>query len=101
MENNRLKHKLYIIIFGHHTRAGRIFDIALIIAILMSLAVLVLHSIEGLATEWDQTFVMLEYFFTAIFTLEYLLRLYCSPKPKATPRASMVLWTYFPFSLLT
>jgi voltage-gated potassium channel len=83
MENNRLKHKLYIIIFGHHTRTGRIFDIALIIAILISLTVLVMHSIGGLATEWDHAFVMLEYFFTAIFTVEYLLRLYCSPKPKA------------------
>ncbi|SEG32157.1 ion transporter [Vibrio hangzhouensis] len=83
MENNQLKHQLYIVIFGTHTRAGRIFDIALIIAILLSLTVLILHSIEGLATEWDDVFQKLEYLFTALFTVEYLLRLYCSPKPRA------------------
>ncbi len=83
MENNRLKHQLYVIIFGHNTRAGKAFDIALIIAILLSLTVLILHSIEGLATEWDHEFQILEYVFTALFTVEYLLRLYCSPKPKA------------------
>lgn len=83
MENNPLKHQLYVIIFGTHTRAGRIFDIVLIAAILMSLTVLLLHSTEKFGTEWDGVLIKLEYFFTAIFTIEYLTRLYCSPKPKA------------------
>ncbi|CAH0525485.1 ion transporter [Vibrio hippocampi] len=80
---HKLKHQLYIIIFGTHTRAGRAFDITVIIAILLSLLVLILHSLQGVATKWDRELQLAEYFFTGVFTLEYLLRLYCSPKPKA------------------
>ncbi|MGV2989435.1 ion transporter [Vibrio sp. E150_011] len=83
MTDNRLKHKLYIIIFGTHTKAGWVFDVVLIIAILLSLAVLVLHSLPNVGAEWGGLLEKLEYIFTAIFTVEYLLRLYCSPKPKA------------------
>lgn len=83
MPRNSLKHHLYVIIFGTHTKAGRAFDIALIIAILSSLLVLVLESIPAVASQWHTELRYLEYTFTALFTIEYLLRLYCSPKPAA------------------
>ncbi|NOH62849.1 ion transporter [Vibrio sp. RE88] len=83
MPRKSLKHHLYIIIFGTHTKAGRVFDIALIIAILSSLLVLVLESIPAVASQWRTELRYLEYTFTALFTIEYLLRLYCSPKPVA------------------
>ncbi|AXN31080.1 ion transporter [Vibrio coralliilyticus] len=83
MPRKSLKHHLYIIIFGTHTKAGRAFDIALIIAILSSLLVLVLESIPTVASQWRTELRYLEYTFTALFTIEYLLRLYCSPKPVA------------------
>lgn len=34
-------------------------------------------------TEWSRELRYIEYTFTALFTVEYLLRLYCSPKPKS------------------
>lgn len=83
MPRKSLKHHIYIIIFGTHTKAGRAFDIALIIAILSSLLVLVLESIPAVASQWRTELRYLEYTFTALFTIEYLLRLYCSPKPVA------------------
>ncbi|CAM3192609.1 ion transporter [Vibrio neptunius] len=83
MPRNSLKHHLYIIIFGTHTKAGRAFDIALIIAILSSLLVLVLESVPVVASQWRTELRYCEYTFTALFTIEYLLRLYCSPKPIA------------------
>lgn len=83
MPRHALKHYLYIIIFGTHTKAGRAFDIALIIAILSSLAVLVLESVPSIAMQWKTQLRYLEYAFTALFSIEYLLRLYCSPKPIA------------------
>ena len=83
MNQNKLQHHLYIIIFGHHTRGGRIFDLALIVAILASLTVLVLESLPNIPAEWQFRLRIAEYTFTAFFTLEYLLRLYCSPKPKS------------------
>ncbi|MEZ8455016.1 ion transporter [Vibrio cyclitrophicus] len=83
MSRQPLKHHLYVIIFDTHTPAGRAFDISLIIAIVVSLIVLILESIPSVMTEWSQQLRYIEYSFTALFTLEYLLRLYCSPKPKS------------------
>lgn len=83
MPRHALKHYLYIIIFGTHTKAGRAFDIALIVAIFSSLAVLVLESVPSIASPWKMELRYLEYAFTALFSIEYLLRLYCSPKPSA------------------
>ncbi|MBW3696477.1 ion transporter [Vibrio sp. T187] len=87
MPRHALKHHLYVIIFGTHTPAGRAFDISLIVAIIASLIVLVLDSIPALHTKWATIFMYLEYGFTALFTIEYLLRLYCSPKPTAYARS--------------
>ncbi|MDF2153852.1 ion transporter [Vibrio sp. CAU 1672] len=83
MTDHSLKHTLYVTIFGTHTKAGRTFDIALIIAIVSSLVVLVLDSIPAISAEWARELKILEYTFTALFTIEYLVRLYCSPKPLA------------------
>ncbi|OLQ89576.1 ion transporter [Vibrio ponticus] len=83
MPKTSLKHQLYVVIFGTHTKAGRIFDIALIIAILTSLVILVLESLPSVMVEWSTQLRYCEYFFTALFTMEYLLRLYCSPKPRS------------------
>ncbi|BDR12852.1 ion transporter [Vibrio sp. STUT-A11] len=83
MKTHSLKNTLYVTIFGTHTKAGRTFDIALIIAILSSLAVLVLDSIPAVQAVWAKELKFLEYTFTGLFTIEYLLRLYCSPKPAA------------------
>ena len=83
MSRQPLKHHLYVIIFGTHTPAGRAFDISLIVAIVVSLMVLILESIPSVMVEWSQQLRYIEYSFTALFTLEYLLRLYCSPKPKS------------------
>lgn len=87
MTRQSLRHHLYVIIFGTHTRLGRAFDITLIIAIIASLIILVLDSIPSVKAQWFSTIVYLEYAFTALFTLEYLLRLYCSPKPTAYARS--------------
>lgn len=83
MSNKTLKHHLYVIIFGTYTRGGRIFDITLIAAILTSIVALILDSIPDISAVWKTEIRYIEYFFTALFTIEYLLRLYCSPKPTA------------------
>ncbi|EJU9971654.1 ion transporter [Vibrio alginolyticus] len=83
MTTDSLKHTLYVTIFGTHTKAGKTFDIALIIAIISSLIVLVLDSIPSVRAEWEKELKFIEYTFTGLFTIEYLLRLYCSPKPAA------------------
>nr|VVV03568.1 Cyclic nucleotide-gated potassium channel [Aliivibrio wodanis] len=87
MKKQRMKHYLYTIIFGTHTKAGKRFDIMLIILILTSQATLVLDSISSINASYGHILWRLEYTFTAIFTLEYLFRLYCSPKPRSYARS--------------
>ncbi len=81
-EREQLRHRLYIIIFESDTRWGKIFDVTLLFVILLSIAVLVVESMGHISQWWKQAFTILEYVFTFFFTLEYLLRLYCAPRPR-------------------
>lgn len=73
--------RLYTVIFEADTRAGRWFDIGLIIAILLSVLVVVADSVQSLQTRHGELFHWLEWGFTLLFTAEYLLRLACVPHP--------------------
>ncbi len=75
------RERLYIIIFKADTPAGKRFDEILLLAILASLAVVMLDSVKSINQHYALPLVALEWSFTALFAVEYLLRLYCSPKP--------------------
>jgi len=75
------KQKIYSVIFRTLTRPGKIFDISLLILIVLSVSVVILESIVPLRNKYTLFFVNAEWTFTAIFTLEYLLRVYSHPKP--------------------
>jgi len=72
---------LYTVIFEADTRAGRRFDLALIVAILASVAVVVLDSVQAISARHGDILGALEWFFTLLFTVEYLARLYCVRRP--------------------
>ena len=82
MHNDALRHRLYITIFQSDTPIGKAFDVALLWCIVLSILVVVVESTNGIAPLAKQVFTVLEYVFTFFFTLEYLLRLYCSPQPR-------------------
>ncbi|KAB8043309.1 ion transporter [Janthinobacterium aquaticum] len=73
--------KLYAVIFESETRAGRTFDLLLIAAILISVTVVVLSSVSAIAARYGQELMALEWFFTVLFTIEYLARLCCLQHP--------------------
>lgn len=75
-----MKEKLYQIIFEHDTRSGKLFDIILIIMVLLSVIVVMLETVQDYWVKYESVFDIFEWFFTVIFTLELILRLYCSPK---------------------
>lgn len=75
------REKLRDIIFGTDTKAGRYFDLGLIVCIVLSVALVFLDTIESVNSRYGTWIRIAEWGFTGIFTLEYLLRLYCSAKP--------------------
>jgi len=78
-----LKENIKSIIFGTTTPAGKAFDIALIISILVSIILVMLDSINGYHSIYGETFYLLEWVLTILFTLEYGLRIYCIRLPKS------------------
>jgi len=76
-----LRYRLHEIIFEADTPAGKLFDIALILSILISVAVVMLDSVSVFHFSYARLFLLLEWFFTILFTVEYLLRLYCIGRP--------------------
>lgn len=81
--NQALKEKLYDIIFGSDSKTGKRFDIVLMVAIVVSILIVTCDSLVKGNLWMMRTFIILEYILTIFFTLEYIARLYCSPKPKA------------------
>jgi voltage-gated potassium channel len=66
------------VIFGTDTPAGKYFDVVLIWTILFSVALVLLASVESWWVRYGDIFFALEWFFTALFTVEYLTRIYCA-----------------------
>jgi voltage-gated potassium channel len=73
--------RLYTIIFEADTRAGRLFDVLLIAAILASVTVVILDSMQSSSRRFGTLFDVLEWGFTLLFTVEYVLRLACVRHP--------------------
>lgn len=81
-KSDKFRYKLFVIIFQNSTPAGKIFDTGLFILISCNIILLMLESIDSIAIAYDKVFRMWDYFFMVIFTLEYVLRLYCVKSAK-------------------
>jgi len=69
--------KIKEIIFGTNTKAGKLFDEILILAIILSIITVLLESVTEYRQQYGQILNSAEWFFTIIFTMEYFLRMYC------------------------
>ncbi|NHA14834.1 ion transporter [Thioalkalivibrio sp. XN279] len=76
-----LRQKLFSVIFRSDTPAGMAFDVLLIAAILVSVTVVMLTTVEGVNSRHGRTLYLIEWVFTIAFTAEYVLRLYCVRRP--------------------
>jgi voltage-gated potassium channel len=77
----RWRARTYEVIFEHDTGAGRAFDVGLILAILVSVAVVMLDSVASIAAPFHRAFFWAEWIFTLLFTVEYVLRLASVRRP--------------------
>ena len=76
-----LRRKIHEVIFEADTPAGKAFDVVLIVSILASIAAVMLDSMQSVRETYGELLYVVEWFFTLLFTLEYLLRLFCVGRP--------------------
>ena len=74
-----LRNRIHIIIEGTDTRLGKLFDIVLLITILASVAMVMLDSVLYMRLQYGTLFRYAEWFFTILFTIEYILRWFSAP----------------------
>ena len=72
------RNRLHEIIFEADTPAGKLFDVLLFAAILISVGLTMLQSVESLRDGHEMVLAVLSWTFTGLFTVEYLLRLWCA-----------------------
>ena len=73
--------RLFVIIFGTDTPAGKAFDVALLWAILGSILAVMLESVNTIEMQYGILLRNVEWFFTGVFTLEYIARIISIRKP--------------------
>ena len=73
--------RMHEVIFEAETSAGRAFDLVLILSITISVIVVFLDSVGEIHREYGQTLYKIEWFFTILFTFEYIARIISVKKP--------------------
>jgi len=73
--------KLHETIYESNTTAGKTFDVALLVFIIGSIAVVMLDSIDVYHKKYGDLLYVLEWVFTGLFTIEYILRLISLNRP--------------------
>lgn len=75
------RRKVYTIVYESDTPAGQLFDILILVAILLSILVVMLDTVGWFSKVYQEELYLLEWFFTLLFTGEYLVRIFVVGKP--------------------
>lgn len=73
---SKLKHRVHEIIFEADTKEGKFFDVVLLILIGLSILTVILESVNDIQIHYGHTFIVLEWIFTLLFTIEFIARLW-------------------------
>jgi len=73
--------RLQEIIFEADTPGGKLFDVLLILSIIISVILVMLDSVSSIQQSYGRLLYFGEWFFTILFTIEYILRLYSIGRP--------------------
>lgn len=82
LKGKSLRQKLYTIIFETNTPQGRRFDLFLLAFIVFSILILFIESLPNLSPTVKLIFYVFEWILSSIFVIEYIIRIWVSPKPK-------------------
>ena len=84
MENNNtnsFRQKIHEIIFEADTFYGKLFDVILLVAILLSIIGVMLESVDEIDKKYHELIMAFEWGFTILFTIEYFFRIYAVNRP--------------------
>ena len=76
-----IREQIRVVIFEADTPAGKVFDVALLVVILLSVIAVMLESVSAIVEDYGRWLRIFEWVITAAFTVEYALRLACVRKP--------------------
>src|SRR5918993_5777724 len=79
--SNNWREKLHRVIYESDTAAGKLFDVVLLFLILASILVVMIDSVESIRVKHGELLRVIEWAFTIIFTIEYILRLISIRRP--------------------
>ena len=80
-QKSNWKHKLHEIIYEADTSEGKLFDIILLIAILASIILVMLESVDSFDDKYHDSLIIGEWIITILFSLEYIFRIISIKKP--------------------
>ena len=83
------RQRLHTVVFEADTRAGRAFDMAVIVCILTSIGLVMLESLPAVDARWHRELFAAELLFTVLFTIEYVLRLMAVQRPLVYARSAL------------
>ncbi|PQJ72799.1 ion transporter [Polaribacter butkevichii] len=75
------KHRLHEIIYEADTKEGKLFDVILLVAIIASILLVMLESIESFDAKYHTYLNISEWIITILFSVEYILRVVAINKP--------------------
>lgn len=75
------KERLHEIIYEADTKEGKLFDIILLVAIIASIVLVMLESIQSIDSKYHDLLNIGEWIITILFTIEYILRIISIKKP--------------------
>lgn len=81
MQRTTIQNTLNSVIFGTETPAGKLFDLILLVAIVLSTIAVLADSAVTLNERQQALMLQIEWGFTLLFTVEYLARIFASPHP--------------------
>ena len=69
------------VIFGADTPMGKLFDVILLISIVLSVVAVLLETVDTIQQQYRDIFIIAEWVFTILFTIEYILRIISVRRP--------------------
>ena len=82
MKRKTMRQIVYHTMYFQDNLPGKVFNFFLVASIVMSVLVVLAYSIPSVAAEYWYAVNYLEFFFTILFTIEYVFRIWCTPSPR-------------------